>query len=440
VALVALVAVAMPAGAAGHGGEAAPVESHGDPDAGFGSKLAGREPALLPAAARAEAAAGEARPCPGVDRTGDDAAHAVHPDSAAVIKVVYAHPLDVPNRLSSYAPVIEAGVKTASGFVAYSSGNTRSLRLDIGTSQGPQCLDIQRVSLPLTKLAYTSSTATAFTLIRTHVLAVLGLQPGIRNYLIYADGVDLPGIAGEAQIRSDDSRGGAAHARGGLFAVLYGSGGSDFYGSQLDYAPGTTSRMHVEVALHEITHNLGGVQRTSPNHTESWHCRDEWDLLCYDDDGQARGLSTFVACGGEYSSSYEAWDCNRDDYFHPNPAPGSYLDTHWNLFRSVFLCDVSACGSGWAAGPEDRRRPSTFIRRGPRRRTADRTPRFAFASDEAGSTFQCKLDRARYRSCVSPVTLRRLRPGRHTFRVRALDAADNLDTSPAVRRFRVIRR
>jgi hypothetical protein len=374
-----------------------------------------------------------------VDRSSDDAEHAVHPASAAVVKVIYAHASDAPNRLAKYGPVIEAGVQTASGFVALSSGNTRSIRLDGGTSQGAQCLDIQRVRLPLPAASYTSAPATAFTLIRSQVLALLGAQPGVRNYLIYADGIKIPGFAGEAQVYSDDSYEGASHARGGLFAVLYGSGGTDFFGSPLDYRAGTTSRIHLEVVLHEVAHNLGAVQGSSPNHTNGYHCRDEWDILCYDDDGAA-GLATFLSCDGPYSTSYEAWDCNQNDYFNPSPAPGSYLATHWNLYRSVFLCQVSACGSGWAPGRIDSRRPRTRITRGPRRRTFDRTPTLRFSSDETGSSFQCRLDRSAYRSCASPLRLKRLAYGRHRFRVRALDPADNLDATPATRRFRVKRR
>ena len=63
---------------------------------------------------------------------------------------------------------------------------------------------------------------------------------------------------------------------------------------------------------------------------------------------------------------------------------------------------------------------------------------FIFASSEPGD-FRCKLDRGRLRPCRSPRALR-LRPGRHSFRVFAIDAAGNRDTSPAVVRFRVLRR
>ena len=67
----------------------------------------------------------------------------------------------------------------------------------------------------------------------------------------------------------------------------------------------------------------------------------------------------------------------------------------------------------------------------------DRTPTFRFRSSEAGSSFQCKVDRRRFRPCRSPYAAPRLRPGRHVLRVRAVDRAGNVDRTPLRRVFRV---
>ena len=64
---------------------------------------------------------------------------------------------------------------------------------------------------------------------------------------------------------------------------------------------------------------------------------------------------------------------------------------------------------------------------------------FRFRSNEPGSTFRCKLDKRRFRRCHSPLRLRHLKPGRHTLRVFAVDAAGNRDRSPAVAHFRAKR-
>ncbi len=62
---------------------------------------------------------------------------------------------------------------------------------------------------------------------------------------------------------------------------------------------------------------------------------------------------------------------------------------------------------------------------------------FHFQSTEPGSTFRCKLDRHPFAACASPKTYKHLKPGHHTFKVVAVDAAGNVDPSPAVARFRV---
>ena len=57
-------------------------------------------------------------------------------------------------------------------------------------------------------------------------------------------------------------------------------------------------------------------------------------------------------------------------------------------------------------------------------------PTFTFTSTEAGSTFQCSLDAAPFSACSSPTTVT-VANGVHTFQVRAIDPAGNVDPTPA---------
>jgi hypothetical protein len=288
-----------------------------------------------------------AQSCATVQNGADDTANALHPASSRVLKVIYAYPTDVGNRLPTYAPVIQTGIRYVSELTAGESGNLKSLRFDLGTSAGPDCVDIQTVALASPRSTYTAVPSQTFSLLRTELLPRVSTQTGSRNFVVYADGIAVPGVGGEAQIRSDDSSAGTQHGLGGLWAMLYGRGGTDFLSSSTSFAAGTTSRSHVDLALHEISHTLGGVQSSAPNRSASFHCLDEYDVLCYDDDG-AGGLATYIACS---SATNQQWDCNKDDYFNPAPAAGSYLATHWNLFNSVFMCPVAQCATSGVTGP-----------------------------------------------------------------------------------------
>jgi hypothetical protein len=81
--------------------------------------------------------------------------------------------------------------------------------------------------------------------------------------------------------------------------------------------------------------------------------------------------------------------------------------------------------------------PATRITTKPASSTRHRTARFTFTSDVASATFQCKLGTRPFRACTSPNRFT-VRPGRHTFKVRA-KLGNDIDPTPAVYRWRVRR-
>jgi hypothetical protein len=97
-------------------------------------------------------------------------------------------------------------------------------------------------------------------------------------------------------------------------------------------------------------------------------------------------------------------------------------------------------GTATASFTVDTRRPNTFFRKHPphRIRTRHRKARatFRFGSNESDVTFVCKLDRGLPRFCGEKLS-RRFRVGKHVIRVKARDAAGNVDRTPAVFHFQV---
>ena len=75
--------------------------------------------------------------------------------------------------------------------------------------------------------------------------------------------------------------------------------------------------------------------------------------------------------------------------------------------------------------------PDTTITASPPALTNSTSAGFSFTATEAGSTFECKLDGGAFGACTSPQNYSALAAGAHTFQVRAIDRAGNIDPTPA---------
>ena len=82
--------------------------------------------------------------------------------------------------------------------------------------------------------------------------------------------------------------------------------------------------------------------------------------------------------------------------------------------------------------------PQTTLTKVPKRKSTKRKVKFKFRSDEPRPHFQCSLDKKTWGFCKSPLKLK-VKTGKHVFEVRAVDAGNLVDTSPAKVKFKVLR-
>ena len=82
--------------------------------------------------------------------------------------------------------------------------------------------------------------------------------------------------------------------------------------------------------------------------------------------------------------------------------------------------------------------PATSAIKGKKQVAKPAKARFTFSSPTAGASFECKVDKGRWKSCTSPhkVATKKLKAGKHTLRVRAV-LAGVVDPTPSVRKFEV---
>ena len=78
----------------------------------------------------------------------------------------------------------------------------------------------------------------------------------------------------------------------------------------------------------------------------------------------------------------------------------------------------------------DTQPPTTTITSGQAGSTSSASASFSFSTNEAGSTFECQLDAGAWAPCSSPHEVTGLADGAHTFSVRSIDIAGNVEPAP----------
>jgi hypothetical protein len=128
------------------------------------------------------------------------------------------------------------------------------------------------------------------------------------------------------------------------------------------------------------------------------------------------------------------FQCNLDDRgFEPCGSPAAYAGLreggHAFVVRATDAAgNVGAASRSWTI---DTTAPDTTLASRPPARTTATTAAFRFSTSEAG-TFECRLDGGSFSPCTSPKTYRALARGRHSFAVRAVDLAGNVDATPSL--------
>ncbi|HVL06393.1 MAG TPA: fibronectin type III domain-containing protein [Acidimicrobiales bacterium] len=231
------------------------------------------------------------------------------------VQLVYARPAGRPDRYDAYsasfltwAAQVDAGLEES----AEQTGGSRRIRFVHDGSCTPT----------ITRVVVTAEAITDGGAFNPQIRAAHG-NPTDRRFLVWMDATEVCGVA---EGRVDDRPDWKNRNNGPESLVARVDSGC--WGIRDGLAEG-----------HELFHTLGAVQQSAPHSTPGFHCTDEIDRMCGFD---GSGLPVTMACPGNHE---DLFDCNHDDYFHTDPAPGSYLATHWNTADSRFFTGPPAAPS-----------------------------------------------------------------------------------------------
>jgi hypothetical protein len=164
-----------------------------------------------------------------------------------------------------------------------------------------------------------------------------GHSSSLAHYWVWTDGNPTSGYAGQSSVIGDDSTGTSnAIDNSSAYSINYGYRGVS----------------GASIFAHENGHAMGAVQLSAPDTSGAWHCTDGLDVMCYNDGGPNAWAYSSSICG-DAPNGTSLFDCRRDNYFNPCPAPGNYLATHWNVAspNNLWLQVSSGTTTNWYFPP-----------------------------------------------------------------------------------------
>jgi hypothetical protein len=232
------------------------------------------------------------------------------------VQAIYAYAAGTASRYSSVVPLIQkwaAGVDRVFNSSAAETGGSRHVRFVTDVGCRPTVLHVALSARGEDSFENTIDE-----------LRALGYSRSDRKYLVWMDANVYCGIgetSNDDRATQDNDNNGHPGVPGMVARVDNGCWGLLSKGLSLE--------------AHELTHTLGAVLSTSPNHTAKGHCSDESDTMCYAD---GSGVPMRRVCPRSHEKRL---DCKHDDYFSTNPPAGNYLASHWNVANSAFLAPGS---------------------------------------------------------------------------------------------------
>jgi hypothetical protein len=259
-------------------------------------------------------------------------------DGAPKFKFYYVNAADQPDRFSEVADLLQKSISAAHSYLLNVTGATRTIAIDTGTSCGSLYVDITALTLPNNLASYQTAGQPDWTTLMDDLETLTGAITGPPRHHVYLldQFEDATHMSGRGYRFGDDGPGESNlnNSDGLIAAAATSSGAIDEW----------VSASLPALLLHEMTHTMGAVQESAPHSTSAGHCTDGFDVMCYDDGSpEGSGYSADVCTVDGISGIGAPYDCNKDDYFNPAPAPASYLDTHWNVYNSKYLVH---CTSG----------------------------------------------------------------------------------------------